>query len=301
MKRWNLITLVMLLGLFMGTSSAVEIGVFDGRSQYWHIEGGPSLYNDTFLATTNQGKVFLNNGTADGDSQSAPLTVAASPLLGLHPSSATICVPTSVATIEVSPSAKTLFVGGTIRLTATAKNYSGSSDFGCDFSPTIRWHSGNSNVATVDGNGNVKGVSKGVANISAVSGSRNGNSQITVFDMAGIWQNREYRDSSTCPKITREAGKCTINQTGTLLKRFCGVPSYTGFFAGPTFNWTLDAPYWLNEDVMVLSSTVTGTVSSDGLQYITDDSWVVSYLDEDGLWETCNGWSRAVGTRLSKP
>jgi len=187
-----------------------------------------------------------------------------------------------------------------VHLKATAKNVNGSSAFGGGFFPTFRWHSSNRNVATVDGSGNVRGVSKGEAKISAAYRSKLGHSEIRVFDMAGTWHSREYRESSTCPTVTYEAGTCTINQTGKVLRRFCGGPSYTGFFTGPTFNWTLDGAYWLNENIMVLSSSMTGTVSSDGLQYTTSDSWAISYLDENGLWQTCNGCSRAVGNRLSK-
>jgi len=300
MIRLILITLVLFLSLFTGTFSAGEIILF-GLNQYSRTEGEPNLYDDTFLGTTAQDKLILKNGTAEGENQSGPVTVAERHIIILHTPSETICVHAPIARIEVSPPSKTLFVGGTVHLTATAKDDSGSSGFGCGFSPTFTWSSSNLNVATVDGSGNVRGVSKGGANISAVSGSKLGYSQITVFDMAGAWQSREYRESSTCPTITHEAGTCTMNQTGNLLRRFCGGPSYTGFFTGPTFNWTLDAPYWVNQYVMVLSSNATGTVSNDGLQYITDDSWVVSYLDENGLWQTCNGWSRAVGTRVSKP
>ena len=300
MKRLILITLVLLLSLFIRTSSAVEIIPF-GPSQSSRAEGEPKVYNDTFLGITSQGKLILKDRTAEGKNQSGSVTIAASQIIGLKFPSEIICVPAPIARIEVSPPSKTLFVGGTVHLTAFAKNGSGSSDFGYGFSPTFTWYSSDLNVATVDGSGNVRAVSKGMANISAVSGSKLGYSQITVFDMAGTWQSREYRESSTCPTITHEAGTCTMNQTGNLLRRFCGGPSYTGFFTGPTFNWTLDSPYWLRQDVMVFSSSMTGTVSNDGLQYITDDFWVVSYLDENGLWQTSNGWSRAVGTRLSKP
>jgi hypothetical protein len=300
MKRLIPITLFLVLSLFIGTSSAVEI-ILLGRSQYWRTEGKPNLYDDTFLGTTAQGKLILKNRAAEVKKKSGSVTVAASRIIGLKIPPDTIHVRTPIVTIEVSPPSKTLFVGGTVHLTATAKKDSGSSGFGCGLSTTFRWLSSKGNVATVDGSGNVRGVSKGEAKISALCGNKLGYSQITVFDMAGTWHSREYRESSTCPIITYDVETCTIKQTGNLLRRFCGGPSYTGFFTGPTFNWTLDAPYWLNEYIMVLSSSMTGTVSNDGLQYTTSDSWAVSYLDENGLWQTCNGWSRAVGNRLTKP
>lgn len=298
MKRLILIPLV--LSFLIGTSSAVEI-ILLGRSQYSRTEGEPNPYDDTFLGKTAQGKLILNNRTAEGKKQSESVTVAASHIIGLKIPPDTIHLRTPIVTIKVFPPSKTLFVGSTVPLTATVKKDSGSSGFGYGSSPTIRWHSSNRNVAMVDASGNVRGVSKGEAKISAAYGNKLGYSEITVFDMAGTWHSRLYKESTTCPTITYEAGTCTIKQTGNVLRRFCGGPSYTGFFTGPTFNWTLDAPYWLNEYMMVLSSSMTGTVSNDGLQYTTSDSWAVSYLDENGMWQTCDGWSRAVGNRLSKP
>lgn len=298
MKRLILIPLV--LSFLIGTSSAGEI-ILLGRSQYSHTEGELNLYDGALPGTTVQGELILKNRTAGGKKPSGSVTVAASRIIGLKIPPDTIHVRTPIVTIKVSPPSKTLFLGSKVHLTATVKNDSGSSGLGYGFSPTFRWHSSNRNVAMVDASGNVRGVSKGEAKISAAYGSKLGYSEITVFDMAGTWHSREYKESSTCPTITYEAGTCTIKQTGNVLRRFCGGPSYTGFFTGPTFNWTLDAPYWLNEYMMVLSSSMTGTVSNDGLQYTTSDSWAVSYFDEDGLWQTCNGWSRAVGNRLSKP
>lgn len=238
-------------------------------------------------------------------------TISATVTNGSAHGEASICVRPPIATIDVSPSNTTVFVGNTVPLTATAKTESGSTDFGCNFSPTFRWYSSNENVATVDQVGdqgvtehrNVRAVSKGGANISVVYGSvPPAYATINVFDMTGTWYHHEIPgfEFSNCPK-SYESAICTVTQTGNSLTNSCGA-GYTGFFTGPTFYWTLMGGYWLYPNVWVISSTQQGSVSEDGLHYSVWDSWSVdwSYVDENGneIWQYCSGNTLAAGDRL---
>ncbi|MCJ7785070.1 MAG: Ig-like domain-containing protein, partial [Desulfobacterales bacterium] len=230
-----------------------------------------------------------------------PVTVTASYRNGQKTASKTVCVRAPIATIEVSPPSKTLFVGNTVHLTATAKNASGSSEFGCDFSPTFTWYSSNLNVATVDQNGNVRGVSRGVANISAVYGSKLGYSQITVFDMTGTWHSQETWEWSGCPAITLEAADWLVSQNGSQLHRISGTFSFSGGITGRQYTYTLDWPAYISEGVLMESVFETGTVSNDGLSYNGTLSWTASYYDENGVKQYCSGTSGVYGVRLSTP
>ncbi|MFN2637960.1 MAG: Ig-like domain-containing protein, partial [Gemmatimonadaceae bacterium] len=74
-------------------------------------------------------------------------------------------------TISVAPSSATIDVGATIQLTATSTSAKPQN---------YNWRSSNSSVATVDGNGLVKGVAAGTATITASASGKSGSSTITV-------------------------------------------------------------------------------------------------------------------------
>ena len=73
----------------------------------------------------------------------------------------------AVASIAVTPTSASIFVGGTQSYTATAKNSSGTAVAGTTFT----WTSKDTNVATIDSNGNALGVAAGTTQITASSGS----------------------------------------------------------------------------------------------------------------------------------
>jgi hypothetical protein len=65
MKRFILVVAVLVLGLFIGNSLAVEVTLF-GPKQYSRTAGKPNVYADTFPGTSGQGKLILKNGTQAG-------------------------------------------------------------------------------------------------------------------------------------------------------------------------------------------------------------------------------------------
>src|SRR3989442_6275619 len=87
----------------------------------------------------------------------------------------------NVAEVQVAPPSVTIRVGERTGLLATAFDRIGS------VIPTVRliWSSNNVNIAKVDNNGTVTGVSNGVAIIEARAGARRGQAAIQVVGGAG--------------------------------------------------------------------------------------------------------------------
>ena len=65
MKKAILLTICLLLGVFAGTSFAVEVTMF-GPSQYVRTSGAPDIYTDTFEAIQGTGMLIVKNGQIDG-------------------------------------------------------------------------------------------------------------------------------------------------------------------------------------------------------------------------------------------
>ncbi len=80
-----------------------------------------------------------------------------------------------VASVVVTPTPATLFVGETVQLTATPKNSAGD-----PLNRAVTWSSSDDAVATVDANGLVTAGAPGSATISAKSGSVTGTAAVTV-------------------------------------------------------------------------------------------------------------------------
>jgi len=91
---------------------------------------------------------------------------------------ALVPVDDSLVAIDVSPTAKGLKVGETLRYQALGK-YSGS-EAARDISADVLWSSSDVSRATIDDSGLVTAVSEGVTTIAAVCGERRGESVLTV-------------------------------------------------------------------------------------------------------------------------
>src|SRR5256712_4709401 len=85
------------------------------------------------------------------------------------------CAQPSIASVVVSPASATVPVGQTLQLTATPEDANGNPLPG----RTISWSSGNSAVATVNGNGLVTGVAAGATTITATSEGTSGTAAVT--------------------------------------------------------------------------------------------------------------------------
>jgi len=86
------------------------------------------------------------------------------------------CTQPSIASVVVSPTSASVPVGQTLQLTGTPEDANGNPLSG----RTISWSSGNSAVATVNGNGLVTGVAAGATTITATSEGTSGTAAVTV-------------------------------------------------------------------------------------------------------------------------
>ena len=129
-----------------------------------------------------------------------------------------------VVSVEVSPSAETIGLGGTLQLTAEGFNESGHAVAEAEFS----WESSAAAVATVDASGLVTGIADGVAVITASSGGTSGAATITVVNVTG-------RVASVVV-APREA---TITALGDTLRLAALGFDQNGYgVAGAVFSWT---------------------------------------------------------------
>lgn len=82
-----------------------------------------------------------------------------------------------VNSIAVSPTAKSIFEGGTFQITATVTLSDGTTTGNC------AWLSSDPSVATVDVNGNVRGIAPGTATITASAGGKTATCTVTVKEV----------------------------------------------------------------------------------------------------------------------
>ena len=122
---------------------------------------------DTLVATVDSAGLVTaaGNGTAT-------ITAMARDAAG----TALVSVMQSAGSVTVSPSADTVALGDTLRLTAQAFDGNGQLVAGAVFT----WSSSDGSVAAVDGTGLVQGIREGTATIAATVGSARGTAEITA-------------------------------------------------------------------------------------------------------------------------
>jgi len=92
------------------------------------------------------------------------------------PGTAAVTVEQKADSVSVSPNAATMAIGETVRLTALAFDANGHKMVGAQF----KWGSSDALIASVDGNGLVRGTGEGTAAITAQNGSALGSAEVTV-------------------------------------------------------------------------------------------------------------------------
>ena len=158
------------------------------------------------------------------------------------PGSTTVIVNQApVASVTVTPTTRSLTVGQTFTLTATARDAGGTVISGAP----ITWTSSNTAVATVSTSGVVTAVAAGSASIDATSGTASGTATITVT-------NAPLHHILVTPANPRIKIGQTVQMTAT------GYDANNNVIPGITFTWTS-------------SNTGKATVSSTGLVSGIDD------------------------------
>jgi plastocyanin len=140
----------------------------------------------------------------------------------------------TVASVTVSSSVSTVAPGGTVQLTAVAKNAAGTSIAG----QTAAWSSSANNVATVNASGLVTAVAVGSATITATIATKTGTKAITVQQITPVGAATVSADNSN-----------TFN------------PSQVDLTVGGTVTWAFNT---VNAHNVSFSGTAAGTPTSIG-------------------------------------
>ena len=189
------------------------------------------------------------------------------PLLGAGQATVEITVVSAmqpVVSVEVSPSAETITLGGTLQLSAAAFDENGQAVSGAELS----WESSNASVATVDATGLVTGVAEGTATITASAGDVQGRAHIAVANPAA---NQAPEAVGTIPPRTMTAG-----QSATLdLSPFFRDPD------GDALTYTAES-----SDAGVVTATVSGSTLTLTAVAAGTATLTVAAADPDGLMAT---------------
>ncbi len=151
----------------LGATVQLSAQVLDQHGQAMAGANVSWASNDADVATVDSNGLVtaVANGTAT-------ITATAGGAAG----TATVAVAQAAVGIAVTPTADTVVVGDTIRLVAEAFDENEHRVEGAEFT----WSSSDSSVATVDGLGLVRGVTEGVASVTATSASAQGTARVTV-------------------------------------------------------------------------------------------------------------------------
>ncbi len=151
----------------LGASVQLSARVLDQNGQAMAGANVTWASNDAAVATVNPNGLVTAVGIGG-----ATITATA----GAASAEAVVTVMQSASSVVVSPSADTVVSGDTLRLVAEAFDQNEHRVESAAFT----WSSSDSSVATVDGSGLVRGVTEGVASVTATAASAQGTARITV-------------------------------------------------------------------------------------------------------------------------
>ncbi len=155
--------------------------------------GGSFFYGEATWSSSNTAVASIDeNGLITAISQGNALITASA--LGITSDPIAVAVTPdneTIALIEITSEGGVaiLDVGGTLQLEANALNILG----GSISDATISWESDNENVATVDANGFVTGISDGAVQITATSGDAVGFFDLLIGSQESLSRSGEFR------------------------------------------------------------------------------------------------------------
>ena len=142
-------------------------------------ENGQTVEGAEFAWSSSEGSVatVTDSGLVRGVAEGTATITATS---GSASGSAAVMVMQSASSVTVTPAAKAIGPGDTLRLAAEAFDENGQTVEGAEFA----WSSSEGSVATVTDSGLVRGVAEGTATITATSGSASGSAAVMVMQSA---------------------------------------------------------------------------------------------------------------------
>ncbi len=227
----------------LGATVQLTAGAFDANGHA--VAEAKFSWESSAAAIATVDASGLVTGVAVGVSM---ITASSEPASG----SAGVTVMQPVVSVEVSPSAETIGLGGTLQLMAEGFDANGHAVAGAEFS----WESSAAAIATVDASGLVTGVAEGVTTITASSGGASGAATITVVNVTGPVVSVEVSPSAE-----------TIGLGGTLQLMAEGFNEGGNAVAGAEFSWESSAAAIATVDA---SGLVTGV--AEGVATVTASS-----------------------------
>ena len=151
----------------LGATAQLAAEVLDQAGRAMADEPVRWASSDTLVAVVDSSGLVTATGPG-----AAEVTAAVGEATGV----ATVSVMQAAGSVAVEPESATLGPGDTLRLAATAFDANGHAVDGAEFS----WSTGDASVATVDGDGLVRGVGEGGTTITAAAGDARGTARIAV-------------------------------------------------------------------------------------------------------------------------
>ena len=208
---------------------------------------GQPLSGRAVTWTSGSPSIASVSGTGVVTAVSTGSAVITATIDGINGLASVVVNPAPPASVTVTPSSRTLTVGQTVTLSATARDAGGTVIAGAP----ITWSSSNTAVATVSSSGVVSAVGAGSATITATSGTASGTSAITVT----LPPLHHIIVTPVNPQV--DEGK-TIQLTAT------AYDANNNVMTGITFTWTSS-----NTNRATVSSTGLVTAKNDGNVTIT--------------------------------
>jgi uncharacterized protein YjdB len=191
-----------------------------GRAVTWASSApGVASVSASGLVTGVAAGTATLTATSEGKNGTATITVTVVP----------------VASVAVSPAAPNIRVGGTVQLTATAKDSAGNNLTG----RVVTWASSAPGVASVSASGLVAGVAAGTATLTATSEGKSGTATVTVT-------------IAPVAAVTISPASPSIRVGGTVQLTATTKDSAGNVLTGRVVTWASSAP-------------AVGTVSASGL------------------------------------
>jgi DNA/RNA endonuclease G (NUC1) len=249
-------------------------------------------------APSNSNAVLRNANATDTNDNAADFTAGApNPRNTSVAGSGSGGPQATVASIAVTPSNPTIFVGGTQTMTATASDANGQPIAGVTFT----WASSNTAIATVDAAGKVTGVAAGTATISAKAPNDvTGSTTVTVTNapppVASNVRVSEFHYDNTGTDVGEQVeleGDVGGTVTGWKLYLYSGSPgsatigqfydtiTLTGAFAACTAGGT--------RGVLVFDTPGLQNGDADGFALVNAAGEVVEFLSYEGAFQATNG------------